>query len=112
MANQRVQITFTNGDEFSGIIPDGLTFTSIDNIPATFQTSFCGQLWRRKSDIATIKTEDVTVTEMNLGFVLNDDPTWELFIEALYGENGKDVYRDYVLANKDSAFLTGNTIYP
>ena len=112
MANQRMQIIFTNGDEFSGIIPDTLPFTDIEAIPTTFQTSYCGQMWRKKSDIATIKTEDVTVDDTNLGFVLRDDPTWGIFLKLLYGEQGVDSWALFQTTYGDSAFLNGTTIYP
>lgn len=112
MADLRVQIRFNDNTYFEGIIPDTLPFTSIDTIPDVFQVSYCGQLWRKKTDIVEIKTEDVAVGETNLGFVLRNDPTWQNFIETLYGELGKDVWDAYVTANKDETFVTGNVIYP
>jgi len=112
MADQRLQITFTNGDIFEGIVPDTLPFTSIDILPDTFQTSYCGQQWRKKDQVAAIKVEDVIVAETNAGFVWRDDPTWRIFIEALYGENGRDIFEAYEIANADSTFATGTIIFP
>ncbi len=112
MADQRVQIIFTNGDIFEGIVPDTLPFTSIDVLPDTFQTSYCGQLWRTKTDISEIKVEDIIIPETNTGFVWRNDPTWYKFIEELYGEQGCNVWDAFVIANADNAFLTGITIFP
>ena len=112
MADQRLQIIFTNGDIFEGIVPDTLPFTDIDILPDTFQTSYCGQMWRKKTDVSEIKVADVIVAETNAGFVWRNDPTWVLFIEELYGENGKDVFEAYEVANADNSFATGTVIFP